>query len=183
MITALPVKSLIISGYIGHSSIFNIGLKRIYIQHSLGITKQSEDFDSNKYENKFDGVKIPVPPWLINKILDRELPSQEQIQSYISRLRIKICLSYLSINRIEAALQVTISRYMPNSNSHIADLICRAPVSKAPAMYYSSHLGEEIFSHYKSALAVLDKDSHFDTSYITSWHKYPLGSVQDLHSQ
>lgn len=176
MITALPVKSLIIPGYIGHSSIFKIGLDRIYIQHSLGITKRSDDFDSNKYENKFDVVKIPLPPWLINQILDQELPSQEQIQSYISSLRTKICLPYLSINRIETALRVTLSRYTENSNSHIADLICRSPASQAPAMYYSSHLSEEIFSHYKSALTVLGKDSHFDTSYITHWHKYTLGS-------
>lgn len=176
MITALPVKSLIIPGYIGHSSIFKIGLNRIYIQHSLGITKRSEEFDSNKYENKFDVVKIPLPPWLINQILDQELPSQEQIQSYIAGLRTKICLPYLSINRIETALQVMLSRYTENSNSHIADLICRSPASQAPAMYYSSHLSEEVFSHYKSALTVLGKDSHFDTSYITSWHKYTLGS-------
>lgn len=176
MITALPIKSLTITGYIGHPSIFKIGLNRSYIQHSLGITKRQEAFDGSKYENQLDIIKIPVPQWLIDEILARELPSDNDIQEYLTYLRAKISLPYLSTNRIETALHVVLSRYTPNSNAHIADLICRTPASQAPAMYYSSHLSEEILSHYKLALSIFNKDNHFDTSYITPWHKYTLGS-------
>ena len=71
MITALPIKSLTIAGYIGHPSIFKIGLNRSYIQHSLGITKRQEAFNGSKYENQLDIIKIPVPQWLIDEILNK----------------------------------------------------------------------------------------------------------------
>lgn len=176
MITALPIKSLTIAGYIGHPSIFKIGLNRSYIHHSLGITKRQEAFNGSKYENQLDIIKIPVPQWLIDEILTGELPSDNSIQEYLTYLRAKISLPYLSTNRIETALHVVLSRYTPNSNAHIADLICRTPASQAPAMYYSSHLSEEILSHYKLALSIFNQDNHFDMSYITPWHKYTLGS-------
>ena len=180
MITALPVKSLLMPGYIGHSRIFIIGTSRIYIQHSLGITKRSEIFDNRKHENQFDMIKIPVPQWLIETILEYDLPSRDDIQAYLAYLRITIGLPYLSVNRIETALHVTLSRYTPESHSHIADLLCRTPAPNAPAMYYSSHDSEDIFTHYKSALSVLNIADNFDVSYITAWHKYSVGSGSAL---
>ena len=177
MITALPVKSLLIAGYIGHPRIFIIGVNRTYIQHSLGITKRPATFDNSKDENQFDTVKIPVPQWLIETILEYELPSKEDIQGYLAHSRTTIGLPYLSVNRIETALHVILSRYTSGSHSHIADLICRTPAPHAPAMYYSSHHSEALFNHYKSALSVLNVANSFDTSYITAWHKYSVGSV------
>ena len=180
MITALPVKSLLMPGYIGHSRIFIIGTSRIYIQHSLGITKRSEIFDNRKHENQFDMIKIPVPQWLIETILEYDLPSRDDIQAYLAYLRITIGLPYLSVNRIETALHVILSRYTPKSHNHIADLLCRMPAPNAPAMYYSSHDSEDIFTHYKSALSVLNIADNFDVSYITAWHKYSVGSGSAL---
>lgn len=82
----------------------------------------------------------------------------------------------LSINRIETALHVVLSRYTPNCHEHIADIICRTPAPHAPAMYYSSHTSEMIIAHYKSALSVFSSLSSFDLTYITPWHKYTVGS-------
>ena len=177
MITALPVKSLLTPGYIGHPRIFHIGVNRSYIEHHLGITKRSEAFDDSKHENKLDVIKIPIPRWLIDELLICDIPSKEDFHNYLANLRTTIGLPYLSLNRIETALHVMLSRYTPNSHTHIADLICRTPAPNAPAMYYSSHHSEEIFTHYKSALNLLNVANHFDLSYITVWHKYSVGSV------
>lgn len=177
MITALPVESLLTSGYIGHPGIFKIGTQRSYIQHRLGITKRDGRFDSSKHDNEFDVIKIPLPPWLIDNLLEEDLSLIDDINEYIRQLRKQIGLPYLSINRIEKALPVVLSRYTPECHAHIADLICRTPASLAPAMYYSSHHSEDIFEHYKLALDVLNDDGDFDTSYITPWHKYSVGSV------
>lgn len=176
MITALPVKSLLMLGYIDHPRIFIIGVSRTYLQHSFGITKRSTTFDNSKHENQFDVVKIPVPQWLIETILEYDLPSKEDVQAYLAQLRTTIRLPYLSVNRIETALKVVLSRYTSGSHAHIADIICRTPAPNAPAMYYSSHNSEDILAHYQSALSVLNIADNFDTSYITAWHKYSLGS-------
>lgn len=180
MITALPVNSLLISGYIGHPRIFIIGVNRSYIEHSLGITKRVAAFDDSKHENQFDMIKIPVPQGLIETILEYDLPFNEDIQDYLTHLRATIGLPYLSVKRIETALHVILSRYTSGSHSHIADIICRTPAPHAPAMYYSSHRSEDIFAHYKSALSVLNIADNFDVSYITAWHKYSVGSGSAL---
>ena len=177
MITALPVESLLTPGYIGHPSIFKIGTQRSYIQHRLGITKRDGHFDSSKHDNEFDVIKVPLPSWLINNLLEQDLPLIDDINIYIKQLRKQIGLIYLSINRIETALPVVLSRYTSRCHAHIADLICRTPASNAPAMYYSGHHSEDIFECYKSALDVLNNDGDFDTAYITPWHKYSVGSV------
>lgn len=177
MIIALPVESLLIPGYIGHPGIFKMGTQRSYIQHRLGITKRCDNFDDTKHENQLDVIKIPLPPWLIDNLLEQDLPSIDDINEYIKQLHKQIGLPYLSINRIETALPVMLSRYTPECHAHIADLICRTPAPLAPAMYYSSHNSEDIFKHYKLALDVLNDDGDFDTSYITPWHKYSVGSV------
>ena len=178
MITGLPVKSLLIPGYIGHPGIFNIKGKRYYIKHSLGITKRStsQTLAKEDYENYSDTIKVPLPLWLIDNLLACELPEKKDITTYLATLRSSLGLPYLSINRIETALHVMLSRYTPNCHEHIADLICRTPAPHAPAMYYSSHTSEMIIAHYKSALSVFSSLSGFDLNYITPWHKYTVGS-------
>lgn len=177
MITALPVESLLVSGYIGHPGIFKMGTQRSYIQHQLGITKRDGSFDESKHDNQFDVIKIPLPQWLIDGLLEQDLPSIDDINAYIKQLRAQIGLSYLSVSRIEMALPIVLSRYTPDCHAHISDLICRTPAPNAPAMYYSGHDSEEIYAHYKSALEVLNNGGNFDSSYITPWHKYSVGSV------
>ena len=178
MITGLPVKSLLITGYIGHPGIFNLEGKRHYIKHSLGITTRSNSQTLTKkdYENHSDTIKIPLPLWLIDNLLACELPEKKDITTYLATLRSSLGLPYLSINRIETALHVVLSRYTPNCHEHIADIICRTPAPHAPAMYYSSHTSEMIIAHYKSALSVFSSLSSFDLTYITPWHKYTVGS-------
>src|SRR5690606_9443148 len=96
--------------------------------------------------------------------------------AYIAYLRSSLGFPYLSVNRIETALHVVLSRYTPDCHEHIADIICRTPAPHAPAMYYSSHTSEMIIAHYKSALSVFSSVSGFDLAYITPWHKYAVGS-------
>lgn len=177
MLTGLPVKSLMMPGYIDQPSVFSVGISRAYIKHHLGVTKRSKKFDNAIFENEFDEVKIPLPVWLIGYLLSNQLPTKEALTAYLSTLRTSLQLPYLSINRIETALHVILSRYTPNCHSHIADIICRVPASHAPAMYYSSHTSEELITHYKAALNKLNANKDFDLSYITAWHKYTLGSA------
>ena len=178
MITGLPVKSLLIPGYIGHPSIFSIKGKRYYIKHSLGITERSssQTLAKKDYENHSDTIKVPLPLWLIDNLLACQLPVKEDFTSYLADLRSSLGLPYLSVNRIETALHVVLSRYTPDCHEHIADIICRTPAPHAPAMYYSSHTSEMIIAHYKSALSVLSSLSSFDLTYTTPWHKYTVGS-------
>ena len=187
--TGLPVKSLLIPGYIGHPGIFSIHDKRAYIYHSLGITERStsQTLAEEDYENNFDTIKIPLPLWLIDNLLTFELPVKEDFTAYLADLRSSLGLPYLSVNRIETALHVVLSRYTPDCHRHIADLICRTPAPHAPAMYYSSHTSEMIITHYKSALSVLSRLSNFDLAYITPWHKYTVGSgvalkIESVHA-
>ncbi len=176
MLTALPIKSLLTPGYIGHSHVFSIGTRRAYVKHNLGITKRSEKFNSAQHENKYDEIKIPIPLWLIEHLIGIDIPSNEDFITYLATLRTSLGLPCLSLNRVETALQVVLSRYTPNSHSHIADIICRTPAPHAPAIYYSSHSSEVLITHYKSALSVLNRMDSFDVSYITPWHKYTVGS-------
>ena len=176
MITALPVDSLMITGYIEGSRVFQIGDKRAYIQHRLGITERAEVFDENKHENKLDVIKLPVPIWLVEQLLAIDMPIKENMTAYIKSLRQNYAFPYLSLARIESALHVILSRYTSHSSLHIANIICRIPAPQAPAMYYSSHSSEALISHYKSGLMVLNADDNLDLSYIKPWHKYTTGS-------
>ncbi|WP_299331108.1 hypothetical protein [uncultured Psychrobacter sp.] len=178
MITGLPVKSLLIPGYIGHPNIFKIKGKKYYIEHSLGITKRStsQTLAEGDYENHSDTIKVPLPSWLIDNLLACELPVKEDFTAYLADLRSSLGLPYLSVNRIETALHVVLSRYTPDCHAHIADIICRTPASHAPAIYYSSHTSEALMAHYKSALNIFNSNSNFDLTYITAWRKYTVGS-------
>ena len=178
MITGLPVKSLLIPGYIGHPNIFKIKGKKYYIEHSLGITKRStsQTLAEGDYENHSDTIKVPLPSWLIDNLLACELPVKKDFTAYLAALRSSLRLPYLSVNRIETALHVVLSRYTPDCHAHIADIICRTPAPHAPAMYYSSHTSEALMAHYKSALNIFNSNSNFDLTYISAWHKYTVGS-------
>ena len=178
MITGLPVKSLLIHGYIGHPGIFNVEGKRYYLKHSLGITKRStsQTLAERDYENHSDTIKVPLPLWLIGNLLACDLPVKEDFTAYLANLRSSLGLPYLSVNRIETALHVMLSRYTPDCHRHIADIICRTPAPHAPAMYYSSHTSEALIAHYKSALSVFNSNSDFDLTYIALWRKYTVGS-------
>ena len=178
MITGLPVKSLLTPGYIGHPGIFNLEGKKYYIKHSLGITERStsQTLAEKDYENHSDTIKVPLPSWLIDNLLACQFPVKEDFTAYLADLRSSLGLPYLSVNRIETALHIVLSRYTPDCHQHIADIICRTPAPHAPAMYYSSHTSEMIVAHYKSALSVLSSLSSFDLTYITPWHKYTVGS-------
>lgn len=176
MITALPVDSLMTTGYIRGSKIFQIGDRRAYVQHQLGITERSEEFDKKKYENKLDIIKIPVLHSLVERLISIDIPTKANMTAYIKSLRQNYAFPYLSLARIESALHVVLSRYTPYSHSHIADIICRIPAPQAPAMYYSSHSSEDLITHYKEALMVFNADDNLDLSYITAWHKYTTGS-------
>lgn len=178
MITGLPVKSLLIPGYIGHPNIFKIKGKKYYIEHSLGITKRStsQTLPEKNYENTLDTIKVPLPSWLIDDLLACEFPLKKDFTAYLAALRSSLGLPYLSVNRIETVLHVVLSRYTPDCHAHIADIICRTPAPHAPAMYYSSHTSEALMAHYKSALGILNSNSDFDLTYITAWHKYTVGS-------
>lgn len=182
LITALPIKSLMIEGYIRNTKNFNVGKRRAYIQHRLGITERTESFDNDKHENKSDEIKIPIPLWLIETLANNDVPSREEFIAYLKSLRSSLELPYLSLARVESALLVILSRYTPNCNSHIANLICRTPAPHAPAMYYSSHSSEALIGHYKTALSVLNFKGNFALSYITAWHKYTVGSSFALRS-
>lgn len=189
MITGLPVKSLLILGYIGHPGIFNLKGKRYYIKHSLGITKRSisQTLTKEDYENHSDTIKVPLPSRLIDNLLACQLPVKEDFTAYLANLRSSLGLPYLSVNRIETALHVVLSRYTPDCHRHIADIICRTPAPHAPAMYYSSHTSEMIISHYKSALSVLSRLNSFDLNYIIPWYKYTVGSgfalkIESVHN-
>ncbi|MFZ3144094.1 hypothetical protein [Psychrobacter glacincola] len=189
MITGLPVKSLLTPGYIGHPSIFNLEGKKYYIKHSLGITERStsQTLAEEDYENHSDTIKAPLPSWLIDNLLACQLPVKEDFTAYLADLRSSLGLPYLSVNRIETALHVMLSRYTPDCHEHIADIICRTPAPHAPAMYYSSHTSEMIVAHYKSALSVLNNTGNFDLFYITPWHKYTVGSgfalkIESVHA-
>lgn len=185
MLTGLPVKSLLISGYIGHPGIFGIYDKRAYIKHSLGITERSisQILIKQDYENHSDDIKIPLPLWLIDNLLACELPVKENFIAYLADLRSSLGLPYLSVNRIETALHIVLSRYTPDCHMHIADIICRTSAPHAPAMYYSSHTSEALLAHYKSALNIFNSNSDFDLTYITPWHKYTTGSRFALTSE
>ena len=178
MITGLPVKSLLTPGYIGHPGIFNLEGKKYYIKHSLGITERStsQTLAEKDYENHSDTIKVPLPSWLIDNFLACQLPVKEDFTAYLADLRSSLGLPYLSVNRIETALHIVLSRYTPDCHQHIADIICRTPAPHAPAMYYSSHTSEALIAHYKSALSVFSSASSFDLSYISLWRKYTVGS-------
>ena len=178
MITGLPVKSLLTPGYIGHPGIFNLEGKKYYIKHSLGITERStsQTLAEKDYENHSDTIKVPLPSWLIDNLLACQLPVKEDFTAYLADLRSSLGLPYLSVNRIETALHIVLSRYTPDCHQHIADIICRTPAPHAPAMYYSSHTSEALIAHYKSALSVFSSASSFDLSYISLWRKYTVGS-------
>ena len=56
MITGLPVKSLLIPGYIGHPNIFKIKGKKYYIEHSLVLLK---DRQAKHCEKDYENILIP----------------------------------------------------------------------------------------------------------------------------
>lgn len=60
MITALPIDSLMTTGYVSGSKVFKIGDRRVYIQHELGLTKRTESYDYQKYENQIWYLKRSI---------------------------------------------------------------------------------------------------------------------------
>lgn len=171
MITACPVLTLLEKGYVEQSGLFFIGKYKSYLQSELGIT-QTEEYDPNKHLNEKDLIKIPLPTDLLNYVKATAYTiEKKQIFDYLKRLRSELGLSYLSISRIESALHTVLSRYTDGSNTHIADLICRTPPSKAPAVFYSSHSHQELVNHYKVALRFLDINDIFDFDFIDKYNE------------
>ena len=169
MITACPVLTLLEKGYVEQSGLFFIGKYKSYLQSELGIT-QTEAYDPNKHLNEKDLIKIPLPTDLLNHVkITAHTIEKKQIFDYLKRLRSELGLSYLSISRIESALHTALSRYTDGSNTHIADLICRTPPSKAPAVFYSSHNHQELVNHYKAGLKFFDINDIFDFDFIDKY--------------
>lgn len=167
LITAMPVQTLIQPHFIRTCSLFDIKKTQATLVSQLGITKRQIEQVHLMFENNSDWVKLPLPVWLVQFLLPpRNLPTLIDINEYLARLRQQIGLPYLSIHRIETALEAVLTRHIEGSNSHISALICRTPAVDAPAIFYSSHSNSELVAHYQNALAWLDSDSKLDLSYF-----------------
>lgn len=167
LITAMPVQTLIQPHFIRTCSLFDIKKTQVTLISQLGITKRQIEQPHLSFENDSDWVKLPLPVWLIQYLLPpKNLPTLMDINDYLARLREQIGLPYLSIHRIETALEAVLTRHIEGSNSHISALVCRTPAVDAPAIFYSSHSNSELVSHYQNALAWLDSDSKLDLSYF-----------------
>lgn len=166
MITACPIESLLIKGFIEKSGLFFIGEYKAYLQSRLGITKIDKYGDDNI--NSTDLIKIPLPFKLSKLAVDagNNHILLDDIKTYLKQVKEKLHLVYLTTSRVESALHVILTRYVKDSNSHIADILCRIEASKAPANYYSSHTHQELIGHYKKALQFLNVYNRFDLSYI-----------------
>ena len=169
MITACPVFTLLEKGFLTDSGLFVIGKYRSYLQSDLNIT-QVENYDPNKNLNEKSLIKLPLPTDLLNHVKETAYKvKKEQISNYLKILKTELGLTNLSISSIEPALHNILLRYTDGSDSHIADLICRTPSSKAPAIFYSSHSNQELVSHYRAALEKLDINNIFDLGFIDKY--------------
>ena len=168
MITACPVASLIEKGFIEKSGLFFIGKRKGYLQSKLGITPIEEYSDDNL--NSTDLIKLPLPVSLLNSAIEasKSRIQLKEITMYLKRLKESLNIVYLTISRIESALHFILRRYVGCSNSHIADILCRADASQAPGQFYSSHFHQELIGSYKEALQLLNIHNCFDLSYIDS---------------
>lgn len=176
-ITAMPLQTLIQPHFIRTSSLFDIKKTQANLVYQLGITKRKIEQSHLTFENESDWVKLPLPIWLIQFVIKPvNLPTIADINDYLAKIREQVGLPYLSINRIETALEVVLSRQIQGSNAHITALICRTPAMDAPAIFYSSHTNIELITHYQNALAWLDFQGRLDLNYIKKPTPKSIGS-------
>lgn len=181
MLTSIPVESLITKGFVKQSGIFNILKTKVYLQADFEITERKKKFEVHIFENEKSRIELPMPIEVVGFLAKRRrLPTQHEVRDYVSQVRKDLNLPYLSVHRIESALQVILTRYIEGSNSHIADIICRIPPISAPAKFYSSHTLSELIIHYKNALIWLRQDTPFDLNFLEVKKDYSTGSSQAL---
>ena len=182
LITSLPIKTLLVPDFFTKSPLLEYSNDQVFIMHKLGVSDRKETKTSN-FENKSDLIYLPLPTDIVHKLAtDTMNVTIEGIKEFIRVMKNELDIVYLTDTRISKALHMYIRRFISSGNSHYADLICRVPASIAPAIYYSSHLNEEIVSVYKEALISLSAGSTYDFSYFD----YPIpsfstGSMQVLN--
>ena len=176
-ITAMPIQTLLQPHFIRTSSLFDIKKTQVNLVYQLGITKRKNTQEQLSFENDTDWIKLPLPVWLVHFLVyPKNLSTVEAIQTYLAKLKEQIGLPYLSINRIETALEAVLSRYIAGSNTHLTALICRTPAPDEPAMFYSSHRNSELLAHYQNALAWLDTNGSLDLKYFNRYQENTVGS-------
>lgn len=181
MITSIPVESLMIKGFVRQSGIFKLLKTKVYLHASFEITARKKKFEAHIFENEKAEIELPMPIKLVGFLANKRLlPTQTDVRDYIAQVRTELSLPYLSVHRIESVLQVSLTRYIEGSNSHIAEIICRIPPISAPAKFYSSHMLNELITHYKNALVWLRKDTSFDLGFLETKKDYTTGSGQAL---
>ena len=168
MLTASPVVSLLAEGFIKKSGLFFIGKHKGYLQSRLGITTIDEYSDNNL--NSTDLIKIPLPVSLLKTAIEasKNQVKVQDIEGYVKRLKESLNIVYLTISRIESVLHFILRRCIRVSNSHIADILCRADASQAAAKFYSSHFHQELIGHHKKALQLMNIHNCFDLAYLDS---------------
>lgn len=186
LITAMPVKTLLQPHFITTCSLFIMQKKQADLSYRLGITPRKIDQPQLIFENNSDKVTLPLPIELVKYLSKVEnLPSladksagksSNELADYLAVLKDSLELPYLSLSRIETALQAILSRYIKDSHTHIAELICRTPAPDAPAMFYSSHLNKALITHYTKALAWLNTQQSLPLDYFSRKKNDSVGS-------
>lgn len=177
MLTASPVNALANKTALKDSGLFDIKPRKSWLTFSLGITRPKRLYNKDKFENEFDKVELPIPSKLLNYLLAvPEMPTSKTLQQYLSDIKVKLGITYLSKGRIESALQTILKFYIKSGNSHIAELISRVPLSQSVANFYSSHDNDNLIHHYRLAIEFLNQDNVFDTTYLQAAKNFTTGS-------
>lgn len=183
-LTALPVKTLLQPNFIASSNLFVFQATQVSLQYQLGITPRRIVQNHLTFENNSDKVTLPLPVQLVRDLShSKNLPKianhmndTNELAAYLANLRTKLELPYLSIHRIETALEAVLTRYVKGSHTHIAELICRTPAPDAPAVFYSSHSNKALIIHYVQAINWLNVNNHLALDYFSRKGDNNVGS-------